>query len=1037
MVTQDTTTERGPGRASRPPASASYLSLLPAFCASLFALCSTLSAAEPEKGKQAPPLPGPGPTPEQIEFFESKVRPVLIESCYSCHSAEKKKTKGGLALDSKAAMMKGGDSGPVLVPGEPDKSALVGAVKHIESFARMPPTGPKLSAEKIAALETWVKMGAPDPRDTAGKAVAGPTRPIQALLEKAKSHWSFRPVREPPVPAPANSANAPRVRNPVDAFVLAKLEATGLSPSAPADRRTLIRRAYLDLHGLPPTPEEVDAFVADPAPDAFAKLVDRLLASPRYGERWGRHWLDVARYADNQGSIFGSDPGYPYAYSYRDWVIRAFNEDMPFDRFVTLQLAADKLVTPDDNRDLAALGFITLGRRSEGPVNEDVIDDRIDAISKGLLGLTAACGRCHDHKVEPITTKDYYALYGILMSATEPAAPVELRKGPDSPQRAAWRTGTAKAEAEKAEATALGNQAALTSLRTRVGDYLLAAHETAGRDKDKAKGEAAKKLIKDRNISEAVVGLWEKALAGEFGQKTHRREFAPWREFSAMAAEPGLTPEKFAAKSAALTLRFLPGGSPDWRANLRLAALFAGGPPKDLPDLAGRYNALFARTDADWRALMQINDRGEVVAKPGKDAKGKDVPLPKVLPNREDEALRQVLYGRNSPANPEAKKLREYKLYPKALEERLAKAEKTLKELETHTGVPDRAMALEDKPKPHDARVFLRGNPQTPGEPAPRRFFEALGGADDKPFPKDTGGRLELARAVASPDNPLTARVIVNRVWQRHFGEGLVRTASDFGFRGDPPTHPELLDFLAARFVAGGWSIKKLHRMILLSSTWQQGSAPTPAGMGADPENRLLWRMPPLAMDFESFRDSLLAVSGRLDPATGGKAANLTGTDYSRRRTVYGFVDRKTLPNLFRSFDFPDPNYTSGRRNRTALTPQALFLMNSPFMADCARCLTARAAWWPGDGRLPPVTDPRRMAASLYRHALQREPDEGEIRLALDFLRGWSEAAAEAAAPAGKDAKPDPKAMPAVQSLSAWEALAQALLMSNEFATAE
>jgi hypothetical protein len=975
---------------------------------------SSARAAEPAK-----------PAPEQIEFFENKVRPVLVEQCLSCHSRADKKVKGGLALDTRAGVAKGGDSGPALVPGDPDKSLLIRAVRHTDPDVKMPPKG-KLSPEQIAALEAWVKMGAPDPRD--GRKVLSD---IELLMARAKTHWAFRPVREPPVPHAK-----PPTANPVDAFIAAKLAEKGLAMSPEADKRTLVRRAYFDLHGLPPSPEEVAAFVADGSPDAFERLVDRLLASPRYGERWGRHWLDVARYADNQGSIFGGDPGYPYAYAYRDWVIRAFNEDMPFDRFVTLQLAADRFTTPDDNRDLAALGFVTLGRRPNGRVDDDVIDDRIDAVGRGLMGLTVACARCHDHKLEPVSTRDYYGFYGIIRSTGEPAEPPEIRCGPDSPQRAEWRSEKAKRGAAVEQTLARGTFAAQTDMCSRAGDYLAAVVEARG----KPKPDVSKTILTPRKLSEAAYKQWEKALTGSYATKTHAAVLGPWAEFAA------LKPDEWAAKAPELARKFAtvePPAKADAKAdpkapkkpvapqvNPHVAAMFAAGAPKDMAELARRYGELFAAVDRRWRDAYQPDEQG--ASKLGDKA-------PKGLGDPADEAVRQVLWGKDSPLAPSAKAAKEQKLLPKEHADALAKAEKALKDLDNHPGAPDRAPACHDEAKPYEARVFVRGNPQTPGAPAPRQFFEVLAGPDRKPFPKDSSGRLELAAAVVDPSNPLTARVIVNRVWAWHFGEGIVRTPSDFGFRGEPPSHPELLDWLTARFVAEGWSIKKLHRRILLSAAWRQSSAARAAGMRADPENRLLWRFGGRPLEFEAFRDSLLAVSGRLDLTAGGKPVSLVGDKPSPRRTVYGFVDRKVLPNLFRNFDFPDPSSSAGHRSRTALTPQSLFLMNSPWMRETAAGLLSVAAK-PSGGKLPPPDAPEaaRLVAAVYRTALQREPVAEETAAALEFLRTFP--APEPPAPA--DPKTAPKAAkkpatPAVAAITAWEAFAQVVLLSNEFAFAE
>jgi mono/diheme cytochrome c family protein len=733
------------------------------------------------------------------EFFETRVRPVLADSCISCHGPAKQ--RGGLRLDSRAALLKGADSGPVLVEGQPDKSSLVRAVRYADQIKMPPAPKTKLAPEAIEALTEWVRMGAPWPD---GAAVAAK----QASSDEArKRHWSFQPVTNPAIPAVKNPA---WVRNPIDAFVLAKLEEKNLAPSQPADRRTLIRRVSFDLIGLPPTPEEVEAFVADPSPDAYPKLVDRLLASPHYGERWARHWLDVARYSDTKGYVFTEERNYPYSYTYRDYVIRAFNEDLPYDQFILQQLAADRLPLGDDKRPLAALGYLTLGRRflNQTP---DIIDDRIDVTMRGLQGLTVGCARCHDHKFDPIPTRDYYSLYGVFASSTEP-----------------------------------------------------------------------KEL--------PIIGpSQEPAAAAAFDAELKKRK-------DAVAAFT----EAHKAELAARNVKFR----------------------NELTQLKNHV--------AKWNA--------------------------------------------ESP------------------------------------GGPQRAMAMEDAPTPVTAHVFLRGNQNNLGPEVPRQFPEVLAGDKRKPFTLGSG-RLELAQAIANKDNPLTARVMVNRLWLHHFGEGIVRTPSDFGARGEPPTHPELLDWLASTFMKEGWSVKKMQRLILLSQTYQQESREDAADKAADPENRWLSHQNRRKLEFEPLRDALLFVSGRLDPHMGGKGDDIAMGQgpFSHRRSIYGFIDRQNLPGVFRTFDFASPDATVGLRHTTTTPPQALFLMNAPFVVEQARALAAR----PDVTNL--ATDAQRIDR-MYRLAYGRPAEADEIAVGEQFIK---EAAAEKAAP---------------NRLSAWEQYAQVLLLGNEFA---
>jgi mono/diheme cytochrome c family protein/cytochrome c553 len=702
----------------------------------------------------AVPCAGADPIPDaaQTEFFEKKVRPLLVEHCQSCHGPDKQ--KGGLRLDSRAALLSGGESGPAVVGGEPDKSRLVKAIGYTDSALQMPPKA-KLSDADIATLTAWVKMGAPWP-EAAGSRPATTTSALK-VTAKDREFWSFKPVVRPQTPT-----TKAQLSNPIDAFVLAKLESKGLKPVPLADKRTLIRRATFDLIGLPPTPEEVDAFLRDDSPDAFAKVIDRLLASPHYGERWGRHWLDVARYGEDQAHTFQSRK-YPDGFRYRDWVVKAFNADLPYDRFVMMQIAGDLLEEGDRADRLAALGFFALGPVYYGRATADELDDRVDTLTRGFLGLTVACARCHDHKFDPIPQRDYYSLAGVFAS-------------------------------------------------TDYREYVLTADG----------------------------GIDEKAVSD----------------------------------------------------------------PTD---------------------------------KMSRDKKDK-------------EPRKPVLH------------------------------------------------ALTEGAKQADMRVHVRGNPANLGEEAPRRFLAVLA-KDEPPAFKLGSGRLELAKAIASKDNPLTARVMVNRIWAHHFGRGIVNTPSNFGTLGERPTHPELLDYLAARFVENGWSVKKLHREIMLSSAYQRSSAHDEKNAQVDSDNQLLWRMNRRRLEVEPWRDAMLAVSGNLDPKLGGPASDLSSAT-NTRRTLYGAVSRHNLDPLLRLFDFPDPNLTSDRRPVTSVPLQQLFVLNSPFMAQQAKAFAARVT--------ATASDDTARVRTAFQLAYGRLPTDREAKLGTDFL---------AAAGDG-----------------AWEKYAQVLLAANEFA---
>ncbi|HUQ68678.1 MAG TPA: PSD1 and planctomycete cytochrome C domain-containing protein, partial [Planctomycetaceae bacterium] len=623
------------------------------------------------------------PSAAAIEFFESKIRPVLIAQCYECHSAESKSVKGGLRLDLREASRKGGETGPAVVPGDAAGSLLLAALRH-ESL-QMPPER-KLPDEVIADFAKWIAMGAPDPRD--GEV----TTPVSAIdWTKGREFWAFHPPQAQPLPTTSGQHVA---LNRLDHFINASLEQHGLTPNPPADRRALIRRLSFDLLGLPPSPEDVDAFIADDAPDAVAQLVDRLLASPQYGERWARLWLDLMRYAEDQAHVVGNDLSlcYPNAFKYRDWVIAALNDDLGYDEFLRQQLAAD-LLQPDQPEAHAALGFVGLGpkyyRRNAPEVMADEWEDRVDVVTRGVLGLTVACARCHDHKFDPISTADYYGLAGVFAS------------------------------------TEMFN-----------------------------------------------------------------------RPFDANA---------------------------------------------------------------------EVNDKGQ------------------------------------------AKK-------------------------------PEQSLHIIRDQNPRDLNVAVRGDVTKPGPVAPRKFLTVLS-EEASPVWTNGSGRLDLAAALVDRRNPLTARVIVNRLWGWHFGEPLVSTASNFGALGERPSHPELLDDLAVRFMEQGWSLKWLHREIVLSAAYQRSSAAGADNVARDPGNRWLWRMSRQRLTVEQFRDALLSSAGRLDSAVGGASMDPHEPD-ARRRTVYSRVSRLELNALLARFDFPDPNVHSDGRTETTTPLQKLFVLNSPFMQRQAESLT-------------------------------------------------------------------------------------------------
>ena len=768
-----------------------------------------------------------------VKFFETKVRPVLAENCYDCHGPESGKGKAKLRVDSLEALRRGGDSGPAIVPGDPNASLLILAVRH-DGAVEMPPKT-KLAQPEIDDLAAWVKMGAPWP-DAAGAPPPTPAEiagPPGGWDKAAREFWAFRPRKDV---SPPEVEDAGWARSPIDRFILARLEQAGLRPAPPAERRVLLRRATLDLTGIPPTSDEVEAFARDEAPDAFERVVDRLLASPQYGERWGRHWLDVARYADSNG--MDDNLAYPDAWRYRDYVIAAFNADKPFDRFLEEQLAGDILAEDDPgHRDelIVATGFLALGPKmlaEDDPVKQqmDIVDEQLDTTTRVFLGLTVGCARCHDHKFDPLKIDDYYAMAGIFKST-----------------------------------------------RTML---------------------------------------------------THRVD-SKWNA-------TGL------------------GGA---------------------------------------QAALRLEDLEQVI-------------------DRHDNAL---VNGNTNRMSADEKAAR-----TKLLED--AKAE--------YAGIP-KAMAVAEG-TPGDLQVFLRGNHLTRGSLAPRRFPTVLAGTEQPPMPQGGSGRLELARWLGNPENPLTARVMVNRVWRWHFGQGLVRSVDNFGKLGQPPSHPELLDWLANRFVGDGWSVKALHKRIMMSRSYQMSTAWDEAAAQVDPEGRLLWRMPRRRMDAETLRDAILAVCGLLDLEKGGTMIastpfqNLTATGVasrpdlyqSTRRSVYLPVLRSAVYDQFQAFDFPDPAVANGDRMLTTVASQALFLMNSPIMQSGPEHL-AGLLLGPSNG-----TDRGRMQDAA-RRVFGRAAGDEEVAAWGAFLDKYQAAAALAGE------------TPENRRRLAWQGLCRAMISSNEFVYVE
>jgi hypothetical protein len=812
-------------------------------------------------------------------------------------------------------------------------------------------SGARLEFEAASSEIARLRGGAPPPSEF-------------AITPEQRQFWSFQPLRDAPPPAVQDTAWP---RTAIDRFVLAELESRGLKPVAAADRRALIRRATFDLTGLPPAPAEVEAFVSDGDQEAFAKVVDRLLASPHYGERWGRHWLDVARYAEDQAHTFQARV-YPNGFRYRDWVVQAFNRDLPYDRFLTEQIAGDLLPGADENDRYLALGYFALGPvyyKDAGCANKaalDELDDRIDTLGRGLLGLTLACARCHDHKFDPISQQDYYALGGIFSSSSYREAPLvppavvaeydaaqkKIKEHEDSLNKFLDAEGGRLAEAASREAA----------------KYLIAVWKLQHPAPDKPapnRGEVAKQ----EGLQEFILERWQKSLAAD-----SKERFPQWEAWSQLTVPAGASAEAI---------------------------------PPEVQQFATAFQMTVSAALDERDALQKQS--AEAVAAAGEADKAK-VSKP-MLEKAKADLLAAVASKKGLCAVPRDKVEGMLAGEPKqVLTAMKAEAEQLKKAAPPKYPV---AHTLTDGTG-SNMKLHIRGNPTKTGAEVPRRFLSILAGENPPAFTQGSG-RLELARAVASPDNPLTARVLVNRVWQNHFGRGLVGTPSNFGALGERPTHPLLLDHLARQFIASGWSMKALHREILLSAVYQSATDFHPQNAEVDPENRLLWRMNRRRLDVEAWRDALLSVSGRLDPTVGGPSGNLAAAD-NCRRTIYGAVSRHNLDGLLRLFDFPDPNITSERRTTTTVPLQQLFVLNSDFMIQQTRALVGRL-------NVDKAADDAARIQQAFGLLYGRPATPEEVALGLEFLN----------APLLKD----DQGQELKGQLSPWEQYAQVLLGANEF----
>ena len=896
-----------------------------------------------------------GLPPEHVKFFTQNIAPLLAQKCYKCHSVAEGKSKGGLSLDSREALRKGGDTGPSLEPGKPEKSLLIEAIEYNNKDMQMPPAsmGGKLNDAEIALFREWVKMGAPDPRKPGEELVKGKLSGITGI---ARAHWSYQPLQKPEVPKVSNAAWC---NTAIDAFIMQKLEekklvaSPGLSESVDG-KQTLIRRAYFDLIGLPPTPDEIDAFQKDETPQAFAKVVERLLASPHYGERWGRYWLDTARYSDtvggDQNNNTQKDYRYPFAWTYRDWVINALNADMPYDQFVTNQLAAD-LVPKNETKNLAALGFLTVGERF--PQVNDTINDRIDVMGKAFLGMTVSCARCHDHMFDPIPQKDYYALHGVFASILEPDTDEQpVLNKPDAKKAKEFQDKLAAYEEEDRVEFFRVLGGAAQEFREKAEPYLKAAY-FGGRGMDEASQKERDRLVDTEKLDGQVANFVRQRINQETAIFGPLKTFWDMNETDLAALGPKRAAE--IAENAGKTY------------NPIVAAKFKGFKPAKPGDIFALYGQLFKEFEPKAQAAFA-------------QAKAEKSKAPKI--DKDALELAAAVYQPYTAGELDTETMKAaIDRWPLRVRGRGRYNFSDINALMmTHEGAPAKAMVVVDKPNPQDSRLLIRGLAGTPGDVVPRGFLEVLSPGGHALTFSQGSGRLELANAIVSKDDPIVARVLVNRIWGHHFGDGFVRTLDDLGVQSEKPSHPELVDYLAHWFInEGKWSMKNLHRFIMLSKVYQIRSFAVKSNEDIDPDNRYLWRANVRRLDFEAMRDSMLVMSNRLDPEVGGNPVNLTDEPYSYRRTIYGYIDRGALPDIMAHFDFSDPHMPNSKRTSTIVPQQALFLMNSPFAIDVARRIIARR-------EVTNVPDDIHRVINLYKIVFSRGPKSEEIKMAFKFL---------------------------------------------------
>jgi cytochrome c553 len=922
------------------------------------------------------------PASGQIDF-NSQVRPILANHCLQCHGPDAQNRQAELRLDTQSDAMQS-----AILAGQPDRSPLIHRIESRDPDEVMPPghLGKPLSSQQITILKEWIAQGA-----------------------KYSEHWAFEPIGDSTKLLAQVTDESTAKDLPIDRFIQHSLGKAGLKLSQELSKEQWIRRVSFDLTGLPPTSEEINQLVLDTDPESIRKWIDRLLASARYGERWGKHWLDLARYADTHGGAAIGFTSFPFSYTYRDYVIGAIQQDLPLDQFILEQIAADQLDLPENDPKLAALGFLTVGMQFRN--YHDTIDDRIDVITRGLMGLTVTCARCHDHKFDAIPTADYYALVAAIAPSNPPETLPVIGQAPDANAQREYEKQLTVLTDRHQQFAREQNEVMRSRLRMQVGLYLAEIAKGA------VEADLATAFLSYRTdeVRPAIVNRWLKYLA-ELSQDDP--VFHVWFQARSWGQ---ISEDQFATKRDELVAKLngeleaagfkpesfhkLSGDPPKW--NPLLLEAVSQKKPKSILELANLYGEVFGQEHKQWlTALVET----ALEAVPGATVKPDDHPEHQTINSPSHRQLRHHLYGPDTPFDlPENEAS---KLTNRTIADMINGKRGAIHQLNLASpGAPPRAMVLKENSKPQEQNIYLRGNPLSRGSVVEPGFLTALRRNNHSQTFEDGKRRFGLARAVISDDNPLTSRVIVNWVWQQHFGVGLVRTPDDFGTRGQPPTHPELLDFLANEFRKNGWSLRWLHQQILATKVYRQACIEDPHSRQLDPENRLLWRMPRRRLDFEAMRDAMLWISGELDLAQGGRPVDFEANPTATRRSIYGFVNRDIVSPLMSTFDVANPNACTAKRPETTVPQQTLFALNSEFIQDRAAKIASATKKDATQSKTDRISE-------LFQRILGRRPNADEEQLALKFIDESSQASIEGQA---------------TDSEKGWTQLAHALLASNEF----